>query len=311
MYTNISEDFFTLALSAPQNNEPQESSLFAPGSKQSLFKKDEIVGILKETYNEEFIRSGTHEVINGVYDWLEGKTEQPSYEVSLGEKANELASKLGGELKLRLSKLPECTYEELIKLDSSGFDPLTATCVPAQYDLNQKVDEYIAKYTEPDSFLHQAVLSNKSLNLSNEALEGMPKMFKTLDTLIIILPLLIIISASLYIFLIKKRLEGSEELASRFFKSGLFTFVGFLILLAIRGWFKGTNSSAYSGSGDQVGNFLQNIIGGIWSIAIVDIAKTGMIISVICALLGVGIWAICWYIKKHDAPLTSDKKVKA
>ncbi|MCE7936419.1 hypothetical protein DYH10_01315 [Candidatus Saccharibacteria bacterium CPR2] len=311
LYENIVEDFFELTQSAPQNNESRESNKSSPlesSTDKGPLKREELLAILKQTYNEEFLRSGAHEILDGTYDWLEKKAEKPVYEVSLGEKAPELASKLGGELKLRLAKLPECSYAELIALEEKGFDPLQATCVPAGYDLNKQIDEYAAKYAQEDSFLYDATLSSNNLSMSKDVLEGLPSMFGLLNTLLFVLPLFLVIFTGLYVLTSTKRLESLERLGTRFFTTGLFAFLGFLILLSSRGWFKGADPNSGAEPGTKGPGFLQNIIGSIWNQAIGDIAKTGMILGVVIVLLGVGIWVGAWFVQNNKSGNIDNKK---
>ncbi len=79
-YVHIEENMLNLIEIEDENGNKQtlQESLDIGG-----LDGDVIVAVISDSYNAEFLQSAFERVIDGTYDWLEGKTPQPEFEVSL------------------------------------------------------------------------------------------------------------------------------------------------------------------------------------------------------------------------------------
>lgn len=105
------------------------------------FSDPKIKQIVNETFSEGVLKPSTESAIDGVYSWLDGKTQTPKFEVNLSEPKNQFADKLSAYAFARLAEQPTCFAVP------TNLDPLTAGCKPPYTDLNveqQKFKELLA-----------------------------------------------------------------------------------------------------------------------------------------------------------------------
>jgi protein-S-isoprenylcysteine O-methyltransferase Ste14 len=78
----------------------------------------------EESFSPQVIQSSSEKVIDGIYNWLGGKSDQPDFHIDLSGTKNDFAEKVGAATKAKAEKLPVCTSIP------TTTDPLKATCLP-------------------------------------------------------------------------------------------------------------------------------------------------------------------------------------
>jgi hypothetical protein len=78
----------------------------------------------EESFSPQVVQSSSEKVIDGVYNWLGGKSGQPDFHIDLAGTKNDFAEKVGAAASTRAEKLPKCTSIP------ASTDPLKATCLP-------------------------------------------------------------------------------------------------------------------------------------------------------------------------------------
>jgi hypothetical protein len=78
----------------------------------------------QESFSPQVVQTSTEKVIDGVYDWLNGKTAQPDFNVDLTNVKTTFAEKIGQAAAARAATLPKCTAPP------ESTDPFNATCLP-------------------------------------------------------------------------------------------------------------------------------------------------------------------------------------
>jgi hypothetical protein len=80
----------------------------------------------ESSFTNKVVQDSTEKIIDGTYDWLNGKSPQPTFNIDLtGVKAT-FAQKVGEAATARAQTLPACPTATL----PTSFDPLNASCLP-------------------------------------------------------------------------------------------------------------------------------------------------------------------------------------
>jgi hypothetical protein len=80
----------------------------------------------QKSFSPKVVQDTTEKIIDGTYDWLSGKSSQPTFNVDLSAAKATFASNVGAAATERASTLPVCPGRTL----PSTTDPLNITCVP-------------------------------------------------------------------------------------------------------------------------------------------------------------------------------------
>jgi len=75
-----------------------------------------------------FLENTANNFLDGIYDWIEGKTESPRFSVDLSQVRANFANNIAIDVKQKLDSLPVCP--DLIAPPASTGDALSLTCMP-------------------------------------------------------------------------------------------------------------------------------------------------------------------------------------
>lgn len=93
-----------------------QTTIGVEGGRAEIPLKDpKIRQIALDVYNPEFVQSNTEKLIDGVYGWLEGKTEKPVINLDFTEKNQEFVNKISKYLKKQAVKTSLVTPAEAEK----------------------------------------------------------------------------------------------------------------------------------------------------------------------------------------------------
>jgi hypothetical protein len=78
-----------------------------------------------------YIQQSTEAAIDDIYDWLNGQTAQPNFNIDLSGAKILFANNIADSTQKRLSALPACTTAQSLAFAQSGsFDAYSAACLP-------------------------------------------------------------------------------------------------------------------------------------------------------------------------------------
>jgi hypothetical protein len=193
------------------------------GSSQVSLLDLEIKNAAEGSFSPQVVQSSSEKVIDGVYDWLGGKTPQPVFNVDLSGPKNDFADKVGQLAKDRAAKLPVCTSAP------TNIDPLSATCLPpgitpAQVGVQAKNDVLAGQ-----GFLeHPTITAENFKGATNQSIfdkpksKQAPKRYQLAVKLPFILAALALLTMLAIIFLSNSRRKGIRRAAIILSISGLF-----------------------------------------------------------------------------------------
>lgn len=201
---------------AYENAAPLLIKEFEKESKKSRgdvsLKNPEVKKIASETFDGQFIKGASENIIDELYGWLEGKTDRPHFKVELQPARKEFADKLGDYAIKRFDKLPPCQIGQL----QADFNVLDTKCAPPGVT-KKAIRSSINKSVAEDS----QVISDQAVKTDNfkdeqgrevhESFENAPKVFQAAKLLPVFIMIIGLLAASGLIFLSGTRAKGFKR----------------------------------------------------------------------------------------------------
>jgi len=170
------------------------------------------------TFSPQFVQQSTENVIDGTYDWLNGKVSQPDFRIDLSGKKNEFASLVASNAQQVASNLPECTRAQSEAINSQGgnFDVFSATCLPTGSTSELVASNVQAQLANNQNFLKKTLITANSFNKSGSSnqpiftgkLKKAPMIYQWLKRTPFILSLLVVLIVAGVIFISNNRRKG-------------------------------------------------------------------------------------------------------
>ncbi len=264
---------------------------------------NELADASSDILTPEYITQKLYPVIDGVYDWLEGKTDSPEFNVVLSDKLTALADAVGGPLKSELAKLPACPSNLVYTPD---FNPIEALCVPPGTDVNFIVDEFTRQITtSPD--IADISFSSDDMEFDEELLTTAPLVYSGASNLPYVFAGVALLFSVAVVLLSKSTRHGLRNLSWIYIGNGL--------LVALSFWILGnTDAFVNINSAEGISPVVaDNLIEPFIKIVLSDIARTGLLISLSVAAIGAAILLALYTHHKiaHEQDENSKKTTKA
>jgi hypothetical protein len=90
----------------------------------------DIQAIVKDALTPDIIEANSVKLLDGVYNWLEGKTKLPEFSLEFPEVQQKISDGVANYVVKRISGLPECPGVP----DLANYDPFSADCRPRGID---------------------------------------------------------------------------------------------------------------------------------------------------------------------------------
>ena len=86
----------------------------------------------EQVFSPQFLRQSTENILDGVYNWLDGKVPQPDFRIDLSGKKADFAALVAAHASQVASGLPRCSLAQSEALSRQGndFDVFGAKCLP-------------------------------------------------------------------------------------------------------------------------------------------------------------------------------------
>lgn len=233
----------------------------------------------EEVFTSDYMREKLYPVIDGFYDWLEGKTESPQFSITFNDRLTSLADSISDPLSSELGKLPACPAGTVF---DSQFDPLSAQCIPEGTNVNQIISDFSKEFTQSDNPLSTAITSD-DLQLDEETLDYGPKAYSAAQKLPLFFGIAILLFSLLSIASAATLESGLKKVSWSFIINGA--------LMAVFFWALGSLDQLFSfDSSDLSEAAINGIMKPLLNVVFSDISKTGMALSTISVGIGVAIY---------------------
>lgn len=178
------------------------------------------------------VQSYAEQIIDGTYNWLEGETAQPEFNLNVGSLQTEFGGAVGDVAVDRVQKLPLCTYQQLAAMDTRDIDPFNLKCRPPGINLaaeRAKLVKEVANTNDTlaDSSLTAADLKDKESGQTPfQNLSFLPTLFQWSKAWPIILGVLGLATAAGVIFWSEDRNKAVKRLSIKLIVTGVVLLVG-------------------------------------------------------------------------------------
>lgn len=226
----------------------------------SLISTTTVQQALVKTFPPAYVQQQTELTIDGIYNWLEGKTTQPEFSLPINDKRTTFIQELAMAIQPRLAELPLCDAALLAS---------ESPCQPPNMSAEEYATAVATEITNREELLAapvtQETLATEQAPEDLQTLSSLPTTVQWLQWLAIALPIVVIVCIGLITLVAELRLQAFATLAKRIFIGAAITLAGAGVL-----WYLSANVNTLPGlSGVQSGvvelltPVLQKIISGI------------------------------------------------
>jgi hypothetical protein len=163
----------------------------------------------EDSFNPQVVQSSTEKVIDGIYNWLDGKSAQPDFNVDLSSVKADFAEKAASAAKFHADSLPICTTVP------TTTDPFSATCLPRGVTSVQVGEQAKNDVLNGQGFLDNPTLTADSVknpdtgqSVFDNKLKDAPKRYQTFKKAPFVLAILTLLAAIAIIFLSQTKRRG-------------------------------------------------------------------------------------------------------
>jgi len=150
--------------------------------------------LINSLVTPEFLETSVNKVIDGSYDFLEGKTEKPIFEIKIAEDKETMISIISVMFKEKIRVLPDCDPNFVRPED---LNPFVMECKPAGFDENVIVEFISVNKDKPE--LDTLI---ESMKISSDMISIDPQLARQIQTGFYYLRLLPLISLGILIIMI-------------------------------------------------------------------------------------------------------------
>ncbi len=194
-----------------------DSGSSAKATTEGLPLQDQKVGdAANQVFDPEFVRTNIETVVDGVYDWLGGKSAEPSFNVDLSSAKSRFIQQVANQAASRAETLPVCTPAQLRELENTNL--LSIPCRTSNADMQALKEDFISSANSNDGFLKDTSISPATLKDENgrsvfEDLKQMPENFQKLKKAPVVIGVLIVLVGTFILMISRSRKEGFNKLA--------------------------------------------------------------------------------------------------
>jgi hypothetical protein len=129
-----------------------------------------------KVFTPQLVQQDSEKIIDSLYDWLNGKTTTPSFQIDLAPSKAALADNISQIVAQRAATLPKCTAANT----PDTFDPLQAQCLPAGVTPQSAAAVAQAQVLSNQDFLGQTLITADSLKGEDSSKPAFSTQYKDL-----------------------------------------------------------------------------------------------------------------------------------
>jgi hypothetical protein len=152
---------------------------------------------LEKILSPKQLKVKTERVIDGYYDWLEGKSSYPTFEISLFETDQEVKNFFTAAVKSKFEDLPTCPPNQQ---PPSEENPFELECKPTDLNLDE-IDTFVEEevpQTQIDELKDMTTFSSNSTQISQEDTERAQQVYSRIKRV----PLIVLAAIVIFTFIL-------------------------------------------------------------------------------------------------------------
>jgi len=257
VYKFISETLVKNVVEQPTQATTEQATEIATTSPDNAALKSIVDKYLTvETFNNAVIT-----IADSTYDWLEGKQEQPTFNIAFAENKEEFKAFLANVFKDRFRNLPEC---DTLTYDVTAYNPLEAECRPPGYSEAQ-VEAFIndqAETPELDEFYKNASINSDLVfgQVESATTDNVRSSYNFLKVIPYIVWIVIILFTGLLLLVARQLKAGVKYGSLALLIPAAFVLVGGIIALLAQSAIASSVANNNSSDGQALGGFVKALI---------------------------------------------------
>ncbi len=136
-----------------------------------LIDPDELVARLKIVIDAEFLQAQVESVLDGLYSFFDGSTDEFAFELTLKDRAEVASRELKAFVTTSLEGIPRCQEGEFEKEDGEDINILDIDCLPPGSNLNVEIDSFMDDVTAEDGPLGE-IYTQDDIDISELQVES-------------------------------------------------------------------------------------------------------------------------------------------
>jgi hypothetical protein len=171
------------------------------------------------TFNPQFVQTNTEAVLDGVYDWLDGKTPVPDFQIDLTSTKTAFANNVAQATQQQLAGLPTCSAAQTKAL-AENFDALSATCLPQGITAASAASTLQSNILSGKGFLDNPVITANSIKsgkdsqpvFTSDKVKKVPTQYQRAKKTLMVLLIATVLLALAILFLSSSRAAGLRHI---------------------------------------------------------------------------------------------------
>jgi hypothetical protein len=252
----------------------------------------------EKAFPPSLLHQDMNQVLNGSYDWVQGKTPTPDFRVNLGPARAQLATYIAQYGQMRAAQLPVCTLSDLQANITAS--PYTATCLPPGVTA-AAVAAQVKQQVLDSTILPTSVLNARTLTVSNQTIpqqyKVVPKIYKQIQESIYISLGVVFILALGIVFLHPNRMIGLRRVGATIFWAGL----GSVVDAEVIGYGAGRVATRI-GTAEQLNQPLASELSSVIKSLVHDLHTSLLAYGIVLLLIGAAMWLVIrfWPFRKRS-----------
>lgn len=204
-------------------------------STQLPIDQPEIEQAARDAFPADLLSKNSTVIVDSVYGWLQGKTDQPTFSVDLTEAKQNFANGVADYAVRRYESLPPCTVAQLRTLNTE-VDPFKVECRPpglVSASVRQEVlDKILAspEFLADTSFTAADLPKDEQGRTVTENLSRAPDAYSLMRSLPWLLTALVIVLGLGVLYLSDTKRQGLRSIGITLLGTGLFLGIGALLI---------------------------------------------------------------------------------
>ncbi|MDZ7744443.1 MAG: hypothetical protein U5K77_01635 [Candidatus Saccharibacteria bacterium] len=189
----------------------------------------------RDAFNPWLLEQSAHRMIDGLYAWLEGDTDEIEFTIDLSDAKALFIERVADYAEQRVNNLRPCTQAEAFQLaQQDSIDPFELDCRPPVV-ISQYRDDIIRELEQSEDFLDDPVITAESLAdqegaTTNEPWQEAPAAFQRLQWMPLATGLFAFAAAVFLIALHANRRSGLRQVSMIIFSTGVLVLISALVL---------------------------------------------------------------------------------
>lgn len=184
----------------------------------------EIRRIALDSYDQTFVQDSMENLIDGLYGWLDGTTEEPQISISFSGPSQEFAAKLAKYVEKKVSKLPLCDPGE--RADLNEVNIFSTKCRPADISPKEAGQEAKKVISGADDSVLNTSLNAEDLKTSDgqplhENFADLPESFSTAKSVLPALIVFALVLITIIFYFSKDKIAALRRISKTLLLAGI------------------------------------------------------------------------------------------